>query len=268
MEEYSIIYGTAWKEERTAELVELALASGFTAIDTAGQPRHYQEDLVGAGLANAFKAGIGREQLFIQTKFTPVNGQDHRLPYDPQAPLAEQVAQSFTASLANLGVDFIDSCLLHGPYHHPNLGSEDWEVWSALESLQLEGKVGAIGISNVNVWQLSALLERAKVRPAAVQNRCYASRGWDKDVRELCTSEGISYQGFSLLTANPQVVSAAGTRQIAERHNKTPQQVIYRFSQQIGITPLCGTTNVQHMQQALAAADFDLSKEEVAALLA
>src|SRR5215475_412482 len=98
------IYGTAWKENRTAALVEMALQAGFRAIDTANQRKHYFEAGVGEGLAAAYRAGIvSRQDLFLQTKFTYQEGQDHRLPYDPAAPLGIQVSQSLASSLQHLG---------------------------------------------------------------------------------------------------------------------------------------------------------------------
>ena len=72
-----MIYGTAWKKERTGALVLQALQAGFRAIDTASQPKHYQEHLVGAAVADAIAGGIvHREELFLQTKFTSIDGQD------------------------------------------------------------------------------------------------------------------------------------------------------------------------------------------------
>src|SRR5271154_7527830 len=113
---FDIIYGTAWKEDRTADLVELALRMGFRAVDTANQRRHYFEAGVGQGLAAAYRAGVvTRADLFLQTKFTYQNGQDHRLPYDPEATLSVQVAQSLASSLEHLGTDYVDSYVLHGP---------------------------------------------------------------------------------------------------------------------------------------------------------
>src|SRR5688572_19190291 len=90
--EPGILYGTAWKEQRTEALVRLALTAGFRAIDTANQRKHYVESAVGAALRSA---AVPRTQLFLQTKFTYARGQDQRLPCDPDAPLAEQVRQSF-----------------------------------------------------------------------------------------------------------------------------------------------------------------------------
>jgi len=91
----SSIYGTAWKKEATTQLVQLAVASGFTAIDTANQLIHYQEALVGEALQALAKKGIKRDALFLQTKFTSVDGQGGRVPYDASADLATQVRQSF-----------------------------------------------------------------------------------------------------------------------------------------------------------------------------
>src|SRR3954464_6756463 len=108
------LYGTAWKEDRTQALVELALQQGFRGIDTANQRRHYHEAAVGEAIASALRAGLlTRDELFVQTKFTFRRGQDHRLPYDPAAPIATQVTQSFASSLEHLGVEVIDSYVLH-----------------------------------------------------------------------------------------------------------------------------------------------------------
>ena len=202
----SFMYGTAWKKEATTQLVESAVAAGFTAIDTANQLIHYQEALVGEALQRLAKQGITRDRLFLQTKFTPANGQDHRTPYDPSADLTTQVKQSFDSSLTHLHTDRIDSYVLHGPYQRLGLGKADWEVWAAIEGLYDSGKTSMIGISNVTAEQLTALCAQAKHKPMVVQNRCYAALGWDKDVRDICRSHGIIYQGFSLLTANREVL--------------------------------------------------------------
>src|SRR5215467_3709491 len=106
----TFLYGTAWKKDPTAALTELAVQTGFRGIDTANQLRHYHEAGVGEGLAAAYKSGVvTRADLFIQTKFTYRQGQDHRLPYDPEANLTTQVAQSMASSLEHLGTDYVDS---------------------------------------------------------------------------------------------------------------------------------------------------------------
>ncbi|MEA3136298.1 MAG: hypothetical protein QOC71_579, partial [Thermoplasmata archaeon] len=110
----ALVYGTAWKEDATERLVGLALEAGFRGIDTANQRKHYHEAGVGAALRTAFADGVvARDELFLQTKFTHLGGQDHRLPYDPRAPVAKQVEQSFAKSLEHLGIDRLDSYVLH-----------------------------------------------------------------------------------------------------------------------------------------------------------
>ncbi|MDR4492834.1 MAG: aldo/keto reductase [Nitrospirales bacterium] len=260
----AFMYGTAWKKDATTRLVELAVNSGFKAIDTANQLIHYQEALLGEALLSLAKQGIKRESLFLQTKFTSPSGQDHRTPYDASADVTTQVKQSFESSLTHLHTDYLDSYVLHGPYSRYGLGKSDWEVWTAMENYHRTGKTKIIGISNVQANQLQELCEKASVRPMVVQNRCYAMMGWDKEVREICKSQGIIYQGFSLLTANQDVLRDPEVWNIAKRVGANPLQVVFRFALQVGMLPLTGTTNEQHMKDDLAVlTDFELSSEEV-----
>jgi diketogulonate reductase-like aldo/keto reductase len=260
----SFMYGTAWKEEQTARLVELAVDSGFTAIDTANQLIHYQEELVGEALLALAKKGVKRESLFLQTKFTSVSGQDHRTPYDQSADLPTQVKQSFDSSLKHIHTDYLDSYVLHGPHSRWGLNQADWDVWVAMETFLAAGKTKIIGISNVQANQLQELCEKASVKPMVVQNRCYAVMGWDKEVREICKAQGIIYQGFSLLTANQDVLRDPQVWEIAKRVGANPLQVIFRFALQIGMLPVTGTTNEQHMKDDLAVlTQFELSTDDV-----
>lgn len=261
------LYGTAWKEDRTAELAETAIRQGFRGIDTANQRRHYHEAGVGQGIEAIVSAGVvKREDLFLQTKFTFKSGQDHRLPYNPAAPIARQVEQSFTSSLSHLNTSYLDSFILHGPSVRTGLADADIQAWQAMESLHERGLVGALGISNVSHVQLELLCARARVPPRFVQNRCYASTGWDRDIRCLCAAKGITYQAFSLLTANQSIVSSTTVAAIANRYMRTPAQIIFRFAIDLGMLPLTGTSNGDHMQADLAVKDFELTEEDVTAI--
>lgn len=259
----SFMYGTAWKKEATPQLVQLAVAAGFTAIDTANQLIHYQEALVGEALLALAQQGITRDRLFLQTKFTPTNSQDHRTPYDASADLTTQVLQSFDSSLAHLHTDYLDSYVLHGPYQRQGLGAADREVWAAIEGLYRSGKTKMIGISNVTAEQLTELCAQATVKPMMVQNRCYAALGWDKEVRKICRAHGLIYQGFSLLTANQGIFAEPAIRAIAQRLGTGLAQVVFRFAMQIGMLPLTGTTNPQHMQEDLQAEQLILTDDEM-----
>lgn len=257
----ALIYGTAWKEERTDELVATAISAGFRGIDTANQRKHYFEAGTGAALANA---GVARRELFLQTKFTYSRGQDHRLPYDLTAPLATQVQQSFASSLQHLGVAEIDSLLLHGPQSERGWSSADREVWSTMEELHAKGQVKLLGVSNVSVDQFEALCRHATVAPAFVQNRCYAHTGWDREVRRACQVVGTLYQGFSLLTANRRELSAAAVLAVAKQHHLTVAQLVFGFARALGIVALTGTSSRTHMDEDLLANAAALAADEVA----
>lgn len=258
----SFLYGTAWKEERTEGLVGLALRSGFRGIDTANQRRHYVEAAVGSAVAAA-AGSPSREELFLQTKFTFAGGQDHRIPYDPKLAPGAQVAQSFESSLEHLGTTYVDSYVLHGPASSYGLTELDWGAWGAMEDLNRTGKARLIGVSNVTLQQLVLLERDAKVQPAFVQNRCYASAGWDREVRAFCGEKGIVYQGFSLLTANGRALGSPAVKSIAERTGRSVTQIAFRFSLEVGMIPLTGTSSELHMREDLGVFDFELGAEDV-----
>ena len=256
----TFLFGTAWKEDETQDCVERALAAGFRGIDTANQRKHYHEAAVGAALRKVLGEGrLTRADLFLQTKFTSRGGQDQRLPYDPSARVGEQVRQSMESSLEHLGTPQLDSYVLHGPTLSRGLADEDWEAWHAMEALHGEGKTRALGVSNVNLEQLRLLHQGAKVPPTFVQNRCYARRGWDREVRAFCREQGMVYQGFSLLTANGEIFTHPRFEEIARRLTCTPAQLVFRFALGVGMLPLTGTTDTVHMREDLAAPKVELS---------
>ena len=261
----ALLYGTAWKKERTAGLVERALSLGFRGIDTACQPKHYDEAGVGAGVAACLARGLSRAELYLQTKFTPLDGQDpRRLPYAPDAPLAAQIEQSCAASLRNLRVSYLDALLLHSPISpRPRL----LEAWRSFESLVDAGHVRALGISNCyDAGLLRSLCDGVRIPPSVLQNRFYADTGYDREVRALCRERGIRYQSFWTLTANPQVLAHEALDRIARRHAATPAQIFFRYLVSLGITPLTGTSSEQHMREDLSVMALTLSADENAAL--
>ncbi len=266
------MYGTAWKEDRTPALVELALRAGFRAIDTANQRRHYFEAGVGQGLAAAYESGIvTRADLFLQTKFTYQRGQDHRLPYNPAASLSDQVAQSMASSLEHLATDHVDSYVLHGPSSNHDWTDDDAEVWEAMRKERDVGRTKALGVSNVSLQHLQQMAASRTELPAFVQNRCYARLGWDRGVRLFCREHKIIYQGFSLLTANQEVlqhplIASPVFAGLAKTSAATPAQIVFAFARAVGMLPLTGTSNAEHMKQDLASRDFMLSAEAVQAI--
>jgi diketogulonate reductase-like aldo/keto reductase len=245
-------------------LTELALKQGFRGIDTANQRRHYDEAAVGQAIATTIRSGlVARDELFLQTKFTFRQGQDNRLPYDPGASVAIQVEQSFASSLEHFGAEVIDSYLLHGPTQRTGLALADWEAWRAMETIHGSGRVRLLGVSNIRLEQLQRLCQEARVRPQFVQNRCYAVQGWDRGIRGFCAAKGLIYQGFSLLTANRELLVSPELNRIAKRHGRTVSQIVFRFALDVGMIPLTGTTDEAHMKADLEIFDFCLEPEEV-----
>ena len=261
------LYGTAWKEDRTPVLTELALRMGFRGIDTANQRRHYFEAGVGQGLAAAYRAGVvARPDLFLQTKFTYQSGQDHRLPYDPDAGLSVQVAQSLASSLEHLGTDYVDSYVLHGPASAYDWSNADGEVWESMRNERDAGRTRFLGVSNVSLRHLEQMMSAHAEGPAFVQNRCFARLEWDRDLRLFCQERKILYQGFSLLTANVEVLHDPLLIDLAARTNATPAQVVFSFACTVGMLPLTGTSSAEHMRQDLASRDLTLAPEAVRAI--
>ena len=260
-----IIYGTAWKKERTASLVELALRAGFRGIDTACQPKHYNEAGVGEGLAAALGAGLARADLYLQTKFTPFGGQDpENIPYDAEAPIAEQVRQSFQVSLRNLGVDHLDGLVLHSPYPKD---SDTLEAWRAMEALQEQGGVRQLGVSNCyEPSRLETLWTNARIKPAVVQNRFYAKTSYDRELRAFCRDHGVLYESFWTLTANPELLARPELVALADEYGRSPAQLFFRFLTQRDILCLTGTSSEDHMRQDLAIFDFRLREDQCAVL--
>ena len=261
-----LLYGSAWKKERTAKLVELALRSGFRGVDTACQPKHYNEAGVGEALAVAFSKGLAkRSEIYVQTKFTPLGGQDlDNVPYDPKASISRQVLQSFEASLRNLRVAHIDGLVLHSPYPEDK---DTREAWRAMEGLFEEGRVRQLGVSNCyEPWRLENLWKEARIKPAVIQNRFRAKTRFDRDIRAFCKDNGLVYQSFWTLTANGELLAAPTLVHLAAQYGRSPAQLFFRYLTQRDIVCLTGTSSKDHMEQDLAIFDFRLSKAECESL--
>jgi diketogulonate reductase-like aldo/keto reductase len=259
----AFVYGTAWKKGATSDLVYQALCNGFTAVDTAAQPKHYREDLVAEGISRAIKdRKVKRSELYIQTKFTSVAGQNpDDMPYDSKSPLQEQVNTSVISSLKNFdfgdvvpeGEDaqYIDTLVLHSPM--PTL-NETLEVWETLEQY-VPGEIKNLGISNCNLFTLMDLYERARIKPSVVQNRFYPGTKFDIGVRQFCKEKRIVYQSFWTLSANPDLVWSTEVGTLADKLGISPQAALYGLVLGLGnVSILNGTKSVKHMSEDWQAA--------------
>lgn len=260
----AVIYGTAWKEDRTQELVELAIGAGFRGVDTANQRLHYVEEGVGAAVA---AAGVARRDLFLQTKFTYLRGQGGaQCPYDESADLATQVAQSMASSLEHLRTTYVDSFILHAPASMEGWTDNDAETWSGMRREREAGRARLLGVSNVSATHLTQLEATGAELPAIVQNRCSDRLGWDRAVRRFCKKRGIVYQGFSVVNPKSAALRDPLVLAMAARFEATPAQALFAFARASGIVAITGATNVEHMRQNLASQTLKLSRKDVRAI--
>lgn len=252
----AFIYGTAWKKDESKRLAKEALEQGFRRIDTAAQPKHYQEGLVGQALREAYSEGkILREHVYIQTKYTTPAGQDlNNIPYDPSAPLETQLHSSVASSLKNLrptqdseAGSYLDCLLLHSPL--PTL-DQTLQAWKLLETY-VPGQVKALGISNVTLPVLREVFNTSTVKPSVVQNRFYPQTQYDGPLRAFCREHGITYQSFWTLTGNPKLLKSRTVFDLAQAAEVSAPVALYALVMDLGVEVLNGTTSAEHMQEDL-----------------
>jgi diketogulonate reductase-like aldo/keto reductase len=250
-------YGTAWKKDQTKVLVKEALEQGFRRVDTAAQPKHYQEYLVGEALREAYIEGlVSRQDVYVQTKYTTPAGQDlSNMPYDPNAPLDTQLQTSVASSLNNLRNQeestegtYLDCLLLHSPL--PTL-EQTLEAWKLLETF-VPHKIKALGISNVTLPVVREIYNSSTVKPSVVQNRFYAQTHYDGPLRAFCREHGITYQSFWTLTGNPKLLKSKPVQELAQAAAVSVPTALYALVMELGVEVLNGTTSAEHMQDDLA----------------
>jgi len=271
-----IMYGTAWKGPHAEQNVLDAFNIGYRAFDSANvYPASYNETAMGVSLERLRTSGVPREEMLIQTKFTPgvAKMPAAKCPsgpwdpttcmYDKNANLATQVEQSAQTSLMHLRVDKLDSIVLHE-------SRQPWDelvvIWRALEKLYDEGKTSSIGLSHIHDPKVFRRLMRiVRIKPSFVQHPIFARNRWDEDIRKICYEHGIIYQAYSLNhKENDFVYLSQSVINIARRLDFTPRQIIVGFVTKIGLMPLVGPQDPIKMARALAAAKYvpDLLTEE------
>jgi diketogulonate reductase-like aldo/keto reductase len=141
------------------------------------------------------------------------------------------------------------------------------EVWQAMEQIFHNGGVKQLGISNCyDLQQFEFLYQNAVVKPAVIQNRFYAETQYDRTIRDFCQQQGIIYQSFWTLTANPKILAHATLQTLAAHYQRSTAQLFFRYLNQIDIIPLTGTTSETHIKEDLAIFDFELAANECDAI--
>lgn len=232
-------------DEETANSVYYALEDGYRLIDTA---QYYgNERGVGEGLRRAIDDGIvTREELFITTKIMPSS--------------YNNAYNSIDESLERLGVDYIDLLLIHQP------GSNDEEVYKAMEQGVYDGKVKSIGISNYYTKEaIDEVLSYATIVPSVIQNENHIYYQ-NTDLKEYVSKYGIIIEswypfggrGHTSENFNNEVI-----RGIATKYNKTSAQIILRWQLQAGYIVIPGSSNPDHILENYSIFDFSLNEEDM-----
>jgi methylglyoxal/glyoxal reductase len=221
------------------ESVKAALRNGYKSIDTAAVYKN--EEGVGQALK---EAGVPREELFITTK---VWNSDQGY---------ESTLQAFETSMEKLGLDYLDLFLIHWP-----VAGKYKETWKALEKLYKDGRVRAIGVSNFHVHHLKDLMADAEIKPMVNQVE-YHPHLAQNELLEFCKAEGIQMEAWSPLKQG-ELLSEPTIVEIAEKHKKSPAQVILRWDLQNGVITIPKSIKEHRIIENAAIFDFELSGEDM-----
>ncbi len=224
--------------EETQGSVRAALELGYRHIDTA--QAYGNEESVGRALADS---GVPREEVFLATKFYP--GHD-----DPEA--------EADRSLERLGVDQVDLYLIHWPQ-----GGPTW-AWPGMERAQEAGYARAIGISNFDVGEIEALMAEADVPPAVNQIQ-FSPFKHRRALLEACEERQIVLEAYSPLGTGSSLDDDT-VREVADRGDRTPAQVLLRWCVQRGLPTIPKSTHRERIEENARIFDFELSDEDMGAL--
>lgn len=235
-------------DAQATNTVAAAVEMGYRLVDTA--EAYGNERGVGAGLRSS---GVARDELFVTTKF---NVRWHGV---------DLVGEALAASCDRLGLDYVDLLLIHWP----NPGHDRYvQAWEGLARVLDAGRVRAIGTSNFKPAHLDRIIAATGVAPDV--NQIELSPALTRDaVRAYDTAHGIVTESWSPIGGEgTKVLAAPIVRDLAERHGRTPAQVVLRWHIQLGLVTVPKSSDLQRLRQNLSVFDFTLSAEEMSDLSA
>lgn len=231
-------------EEITASVLT-AFEAGYRSIDTA---QFYQNE---AGLGEAIRqSGIPRKDLFITSKvWNSHHGTD-------------RTVQAFEASLEQLGLEYLDLYLVHWPV--PVL-DKYIETYQAMEQLYKDGCIRAIGVSNFHIHHLQRLLDVCDIIPTVNQVECHPYLQ-QQELKAFCKQHGIYVESWSPLYRGGEVLQETSILQIAEKHQKTPAQIILRWHLQEDSIIIPKSVTPVRIRENIGLFDFELDEEDIGAI--
>ncbi|MGR9047827.1 aldo/keto reductase [Halobacillus faecis] len=239
-------FGVWQVEEKDAvPAVTKAIETGYRSIDTAAI--YGNEKQVGEAIR---QSDVARDELFITTK---VWNTDQGF---------ENTLKAFETSLDKLGLDYVDLYLIHWPTPE----YDDYvETYKALEQLQKDGKVKAIGVCNFDIDHLQRLLDECEVKPAVNQVECHPFLA-QNELKDFCRDNGILLEAWSPLMQGGEVLRNDTIQSIAEKHGKTPAQVIIRWHLQNDTVVIPKSVTPSRIEENFDVFDFDLTADDMAAI--
>ncbi|WSW30303.1 aldo/keto reductase [Streptomyces sp. NBC_01003] len=227
--------------------VATALEAGYRSIDTAAI--YGNEEGTGKAIA---ASGIAREKLFVTTKLWNADqGYDATL-------------RAYDASLDKLGLDYLDLYLIHWP-----LPSKDSYVdtYKALEKIYADGRAKAIGVSNFLPEHLERLLGETSIIPAVNQIELHPHLQ-QRAAREFHAEQGIATEAWSPLGQGKGLLEVPAIVAIAQKHGRTPAQVVLRWHVQLGNVVIPKSVTPSRIVENIDVFDFELDVEDIAAISA
>jgi diketogulonate reductase-like aldo/keto reductase len=235
-----------WQAEDGEEVegaVRAALEAGYRLIDTAAI---YGNE---AGVGRAMKdSGVPREEIFLTTKLWNAHHE------------YEAALRAFDESVEKLGVDYVDLYLIHWPVPMDKLFTQ---AWKALEKLHADGRVRSIGVSNFKPHHIEELLQEAKVVPAVNQIELHPMFQ-QKETRHACEQNGIVVESYSPLMRAGEALEHPVIAGLAQKHGRTPAQVILRWHVQSGFIVIPKSVKPERIRENFSLFDFELSSDDMA----
>ncbi|MFF0063393.1 aldo/keto reductase [Streptomyces sp. NPDC005279] len=234
-------------DDEAAKVVGTALDAGYRSIDTAA----IYENEEGTGRAVA-ASGMAREDLFITTKlWNSEQGHDSTL-------------RAFDASLDKLGLDYVDLYLIHWPV--PSKGAYV-ETYKALEKIYTDGRAKAIGVSNFLPEHLERLIGETSIVPAVNQIELHPQLQ-QAETRAFHEEHGIKTEAWSPLGQGKGLLEVPTVVAIAQKHGRTPAQVVLRWHLQIGNVAIPKSVTPSRIRENVDIFGFELDADDLAALAA
>jgi 2,5-diketo-D-gluconate reductase A len=231
--------------DQTRKVVATALEAGYRHIDTA--KLYGNEDGVGAAVR---ESGLDRDEVFVTSKvWNDDQGYDETL-------------RAFDTTMAELGFDVLDLYLIHWPMPSQGLAAE---TWRAMERLYHDGRIRAIGVSNFHPHHLEALMRTAEVTPAVNQVELHPYLQ-QRDVRTANDRLEIATEAWSPIAKGGELLSDPVVTGIAQKHGRTPAQVVLRWHLQHGTIVIPKSVTPSRIEENLDVLGFELDIEDVAAL--